>query len=895
MNKRFLITTALEETFPNDQPLLLLGEWCRPFSKKNQLDNLNVKLLPYHWDDRSKLHRDYLYLDKFYEKLLSELTFTLNDIHGTQHDKRYWRILIGPWLGYFVQIIFDRWSSLNNAIKEYELSGTNIKSFEEDLFIPHNSRHFAEFITSDEWNHFIYSYIIKNHTSINYTTKQGTFKIINERSVHQSKFENKIKEKIKDYINLILRFAQRDDDIFLINTYLSKKKEIFLSFKLNQIPLFYHHNFLDNLQIKVEKEKRKWKLSGNNNSKFEVFARSIIPKQIPSIYLEGYKLFNKKLSTLSWPSKPKTIFTSSSYHADDLFKLYAAKKTQQGTPLIIGQHGGGIGTHLFGFYEKHQLDISDLYFSWGWIDKSRPNIKSIGLIKGKKSAFIKHENKKIISLIAGAGPGHSYHIWSSPISATQWLDYFDDQCKFISALNPKIREVLNIRLKQVVKGWEPSYERWRDKFPKISIDNGNSNIEKVFDKSKICIVTYNATTFLETFSINTPTVIFWNPKHWELNESSKIYFNKLKKAGVFHDTPESAARHVNLIWQDVKSWWDSEIVQEAIKSFKDSYAYAPTKTIDKIYSQIRENIPMTKNKSKVTDYFKKNILYKNDFLYFIFYYFYNKFFYGYKKENKKLNLYETFKWLTLLDKKFVFVPTFPSSGIHYFSNVLNYYLNKKIFKRDFLNIDNKTFTIARKFKFNFTCSAGILLDRAHIFKKNFLNIFFVHTHDDKNEIPYFKKKLNFSNKAIFLIRDPFSTLYSYSKKKKLVKTFDFTDLENYVRFYNSYSDLILNKKSLIIYAHTLSSKDKYLEFKKILSYLLSDRPELISDEVIKESVDYFSFEKELLRSDKKSKKDFFKGLKNYEEYFSSQEKKFILNYLKNELRPEIYEIVMNKY
>lgn len=287
-------------------------------------------------------------------------------------------------------------------------------------------------------------------------------------------------------------------------------------------------------------------------------------------------------------------------------------------------------------------------------------------------------------------------------------------------------------------------------------------------------------------------------------------------------------------------------------------------------------------------------MYKNDLLHFIFYYFYNKFFYGHKKGNKNLNLYETFKWLTLLDKKFVFVPTFPSSGIHYFINVLNYYLNKKIFKTDFLNVDDKTFTIFRKFKFNFMCSAGILLNRRDIFKKNYLNIFLVHTHGNKNEIPYFKKKLNFSDKVIFLIRDPLSTLYSYSKKKKLTKTFDFNDLENYVRFYNSYSELILSKKSLIVYANTLSSKDKYLEFKKILSYLFSDRPELISDEVIKESVDYFSFKKELLRSDEKSKKDFFKGLKNYEDYFSNLEKTFIFDYLKNKLNPKIYEILVNK-
>ena len=36
---------------------------------------------------------------------------------------------------------------------------------------------------------------------------------------------------------------------------------------------------------------------------------------------------------------------------DDLFKLYAAQKTENGYPLVISQHGGGYGSYLFAFNE----------------------------------------------------------------------------------------------------------------------------------------------------------------------------------------------------------------------------------------------------------------------------------------------------------------------------------------------------------------------------------------------------------------------------------------------------------------------------------------------------------------------------------------------------------------
>ena len=594
MSKRFLVTTAIEETIPQNEPILFLGEWCRPFKNINKLDKLDAKVLPYHWDDRSKLHKDYSYISEFYEKLLIELTNQLNQIHGTDHKEKYWRILIGPWLGYFTQIAFDRWSSIQSAIKNFELSGTQVQSFEEEFFIPNNMRHFSGLITSEEWNHFIYSYILKNYTKIHCINQPARHKAIKERSIHQLQLNRILKKKILNCINLLTGFFQKKNDALFINTYLSKKNEILLSFKFSQFPMFHIDNFLDNLDIKVEKEKRKWKLDETNHNEFEDFARSIIPKQIPTIYLEGYNFLSKKVSSFSWPNKPKFIFTSSSFLNDDLFKLYAAQKTESGSPLVISQHGGGYGSYLHCFNEEHGYKISDLFLSWGYRDKSEPKIKSVGLIKDKKPLGIQHGLRNKILLMAGKGPNHSYHIWSAPKSSSQWLDYFNDQCTFINSLNPQIRDSLIIRLKAIEKGWEPSYDRWRDKFSKIKIDKGNSNIDNLIKKSKIYIGTINSSTSVECFSLDIPVVLYWNLNQFEIRDEAKEYFDKLKKVGVFHDTPESAASHINLIWHDVNSWWNSVDVKDAVNLFKNNYCYEPPKLVDSIFLAIHKVIETSK-------------------------------------------------------------------------------------------------------------------------------------------------------------------------------------------------------------------------------------------------------------------------------------------------------------
>ena len=79
------------------------------------------------------------------------------------------------------------------------------------------------------------------------------------------------------------------------------------------------------------------------------------------------------------------------------------------------------------------------------------------------------------------------------------------------------------------------------------------------------------------------------------DQVAKEYFDKLKKVGVFHDTPESAASHINLIWHDVNSWWNSVDVKDAVNSFKNNYCYEPPKLVDSIFLAIHKIIK-TSNK-----------------------------------------------------------------------------------------------------------------------------------------------------------------------------------------------------------------------------------------------------------------------------------------------------------
>ena len=195
------------------------------------------------------------------------------------------------------------------------------------------------------------------------------------------------------------------------------------------------------------------------------------------------------------------------------------------------------------------------------------------------------QNKYLV-LVTTTFPRYSYFLYST-IIASQWLYYFNDQCEFINNLQDDIKEKSIVRLYKNDYNWEQK-KRWKQQFPSIKISDGKKNISHELKKCKLFVSTYNATTYLESINLNLPTVIFWDLNYWEICESSIPYFENLKKVGVFHDNPKSAAKHINHIWENVDEWWNSIEVKEAISNFNNNYNKKSYNLIQNITKILKE-------------------------------------------------------------------------------------------------------------------------------------------------------------------------------------------------------------------------------------------------------------------------------------------------------------------
>jgi len=106
-------------------------------------------------------------------------------------------------------------------------------------------------------------------------------------------------------------------------------------------------------------------------------------------------------------------------------------------------------------------------------------------------------------------------------------------------------------------------------------------------KAKLVVIDHPHTAFLESLTINVPSVFYWDHDIYSMRQEAEPYFQLLRDAGILYKDPVSAARKVNEIFDDPEEWWLSDVVQDARKEFCDRFAYARKDWMDVWVKELR--------------------------------------------------------------------------------------------------------------------------------------------------------------------------------------------------------------------------------------------------------------------------------------------------------------------
>ena len=589
-DRTFLVTSSLEATWPADEPIVFLGEWCLRYSRRDVWSALDYSVAPYHWDDRAQIPTDLEYISDVYEALLPELAQVLNDIHGVSYSVRYWRIVVGWWLFYFAQIFFDRWQVMLAADRAYP--NARMLRMPVVAAVPASSdmTEFLDAMSGDAWNERLSADIAERWTGIQVdvtadagdqmgSTPNDVVAIERPRASAGRLIYTQV-TRVLDWLGQRRMFY--GEGVALHSDYLRRPEKVKLALMLRQIPSM-------SLQARLpwspaDPERRKWNLSTRGSGAFARALAELVPLYLPTCYLEGYAESSKLAEASSSMRNPRVIMTANAFSSDDKWKLWAALNCEFGAKLVIAQHGGHYGSGAWSATQMHEVAISDRYFTWGWSDAHHPKVhpapatKLIGMKKRPPS------RTGLCLQVTSSLVRRSYHMYSTPVGP-QFAGYLEDQLCFAASLSSEVRQDLTARLYPQDYGWDIA-DRWSDREPSIKTDSGHMPISSILAYTRLYIATYNATTFLESFTQGIPTVMFWNPKFWELSDAASPYFEALRQASVLFDDPVTCAAHVNSIWDDVPTWWESDLVQSAVYQFTARFAYVGLRPLRELRSAL---------------------------------------------------------------------------------------------------------------------------------------------------------------------------------------------------------------------------------------------------------------------------------------------------------------------
>jgi putative transferase (TIGR04331 family) len=570
VTQRLLVTTALEQTWGDGQPILYAGEWCRLYDRRDAWSARPHEVLAYHWSDRAKLLSDYRYLNDLQESLLICLAEALNAYHGIERPVRYWRMVLGVWLPTYVAVLFDRWECLRLAFaREAAMDTIALPPAQRDDPPGDGDAFINAAAYSPEWNHRLFPQIIREaharRCAIREVAAAGRPSCSEPPGApapRRALAKNALRAVVWR-VDALAGLLFRSYKVTFVTSYFSPAALVRLNLALGQVPRLYLSEFAYPAQgsagvsADVHSERAATlKIRRAAGSDFEAFLNARIARDLPRAYVEDFPTLLQRAGQIHIATK--VICSAVAHWGNELFKLWCAEQMLKGTKFVALTHGGAIPVSIdqtMYFEEK----VSDRKVTW-----SIPFLPNhVRLPPNKLVGKRVSSSKTICAVVTQETPLHPFRASEGPIGIGV-LEVVPLVSRLFAGLRREIQQCFRVKPYRNL-GWN-TRQRISDAIGAERIYTGPS-YESCLAQSRLVICTYPETTFAEAMASGLPTLLVYSAHLWQTIPQLQDLLAKLRSAGILYDDPQQAAEHVNRIWDDADGWWRTPAVVAAREQF----------------------------------------------------------------------------------------------------------------------------------------------------------------------------------------------------------------------------------------------------------------------------------------------------------------------------------------
>lgn len=571
----------------------LLGDWCAIGDLKGTRVFGQRTLLKAKYQEEADLC---FHLFEKYSKQLADL---LNDYHQEKNSVRYWQTLLHPFLYQTIASTIDHYEVLKDiASRDHNLLVEIIDPKREWY-----SSHLPIGGASRIYHLVVYSIIAKESAIFDCEMVQENIVVRNLEVMGDGKKSKKYTKEpilllklvrvttkyIRDYfsgrINLKLYRYLSSNLLALGDQYLERNAFEKLFTKLKKPPFYAYAENLDTSGFLPKDNNYRAQMKVlDANTPVEKILNVVIANLLPTIFLENYK---RVIAQVGRYVPPRKLIIMNSMNCSggstlDFFTALSVEKYK--SHLILLCHGGCYGAMEVSVQEKVWSTICNSYALWSnpkQYTNQSPVVKLPGLRLFKwYNKFSKLEapiDGSILLCVTGFYPNR--YAYNSIFPYTIDDSYSDWQLRFVKSIAPELLKNLVVRdYHNAARLTENTFFKWID-------DNHikrerEISFQQAVKNSKVVIQTVPQTTYLESITMDHPTICFWNPEANLIREDLLKYYSGLETAKVLHFSPESAAKHLSEISENPQKWWRSDEVQLAVSEFRKNVCYSSGETIE---------------------------------------------------------------------------------------------------------------------------------------------------------------------------------------------------------------------------------------------------------------------------------------------------------------------------
>lgn len=567
----FLATTALTGTWDEHDEIVVLGPWCLRYARRGEWQHLRYRRAPNPWEDREAVYEASAYCDATADRFLRALAPWLDDVHGERHGTRYWRILLGPWLMYYVHGVYERYVSLREAATRYAVLRTHVlgdSCYRTPIDTPHATSLLAG-EDADWFNLQVCSQILKATPRWDVGLEEispagwppAAAPVVGGGARPLTACLLRVLARVaRPRVMLGELQLRRADLARLVGA---------MAFRGRALPLAR----VPSVAAERNGALRKSLADLVADDEFSTVVSQTLPFNVPFIFLESYARFRAACLD-AWKHRPDVCFSTLDWYFNEGFKFLAAHFAEQGTRLVGYQHGGAYGTNRRHPPGDHELEIADRWFSYGWdgagagAEKvqplAHPRFRPLQVKRGGQ------DRGDDLLLMTVSYPRYPRRFETGPDG--DFEGFLDWRRRFVQALPPELRSRLVVRLQRPDFGWDQA-ARLVDACGPLRFDDDGRPLRPWLRSARLVVIEYYGTSFLEMLGADVPSVFFWDDRVNEMRPDVDGDFERLRAAGILWHSPERAAAKAQEVFESPRRWWDAAPTRSARRQFAARYAH----------------------------------------------------------------------------------------------------------------------------------------------------------------------------------------------------------------------------------------------------------------------------------------------------------------------------------